>query len=286
MNNLFTIRHAIYLCFLLLTLLAGCAHIRKDGPPKFYVDERKIADAVPKLEPRAKFGNMKTYVVFGKRYQVLQSFKHYEEVGIASWYGTKFHARRTSSGERYNMLAMTAAHKTLPLPTYVEVTNLANHRRVIVKVNDRGPFAPKRIIDLSYVAAKKLGMLGKGTAFVRIRAIDTNSFRRPILFARNRNIKPLLPPFRKRCSTYHAINNVKSTWARPIYLQVGAFRERANAEKLKKQLTVLLLGTSVKIFSRESLYRVQLGPFQNKAVADKITERLRRLGMKANKTYL
>ena len=141
-----------YYYFLLLFLclfLTSCAHVKKDGPPHFYVDERKIPNATPKAEPLSKYGNKQTYYVFGKCYHVMKSHHYYEEKGIASWYGTKFHARRTSSGERYNMLAMTAAHRSLPLPTYVEVTNLANHRKIIVKVNDRGPLLP--IVLLIYL---------------------------------------------------------------------------------------------------------------------------------------
>lgn len=167
------------LCYFTL-LLTSCSYFRKpvDGPPNFYVDETRIPNAVPKPEARAKYGNYPSYVVFGKRYYTLKSSKHYSAVGTASWYGTLFHERRTSSGERYNMLAMTAAHRTLPLPTYVEVTNLRNHRRIIVKVNDRGPFHSNRLIDLSYVAAKKLGMIGHGTTLVRVTAIDPNSYHR------------------------------------------------------------------------------------------------------------
>src|SRR5687768_13696573 len=151
----------LFFLLTLMGLLSGCSHTsKKDGPPNFYVDETKIPNAVPKPEPLAKYGNYKSYVVFGKRYYTLPTSKHYDAVGIACWYGMQFHARKTSSGERYNILGMTTEHKTLPLHTYVEVINLKNHRRIIVKVNDRGPFAPHRIIDLSYVAAKKLGMLG------------------------------------------------------------------------------------------------------------------------------
>jgi rare lipoprotein A len=156
-----------------MVLLSSCSHMgRRDGPPNFYVDETKIPNAVPKPECPSKYGNMRVYRVNGKNYYPLRSSKHFSQVGVASWYGTQFHAQRTSSGERYNMLAMTAAHKTLPLPTYVQVTNLKNRRTIIVKVNDRGPFKSNRIIDLSYVAAKKLGMLGRGTATVRVTAID------------------------------------------------------------------------------------------------------------------
>jgi len=181
-----------------MILLSSCSHMsRQDGPPNFYVDETKIPNAVPKVEARAKYGNMPSYVVFGRRYYTMSSSKHYEAIGTASWYGTKFHSHRTSSGERYNMLAMTAAHKTLPLPTYVEVTNLKNNRKIIVKVNDRGPFESNRLIDLSYVAAKKLGMLGHGTARVKVAAID------PLVYARN-HAKPSwhFPQFHTSSTTY------------------------------------------------------------------------------------
>lgn len=172
---------AFFTALVILTmLLSSCSSQikRVDGPPHFYVDETKIPNARPKPEKLAKIGNKPSYIVFGKRYHVMRSSKYYSAVGTASWYGTMFHKRKTSSGEPYNMLAMTAAHKSLPLPTYVEVTNLKNHRKVIVKVNDRGPFHSNRLIDLSYVAAKKLGMLGKGTALVKVKAIDPYAFGR------------------------------------------------------------------------------------------------------------
>jgi rare lipoprotein A len=170
---------------------------RKDGPPPFPVDETKIPNAVPHKEKLSRIGN-KPYVVKGKPYYVMKSSKNFVEVGIASWYGTMFHDQRTSNGEKYDMLAMTAAHKHLPLPTYVQVTNLENHRKIIVKVNDRGPFKPNRIIDLSYVAAKKLHMTGKGTALVEVRAIDTNPAHR------SRNLKPRpIFHYEKKIKTKH-----------------------------------------------------------------------------------
>jgi rare lipoprotein A len=169
-----------YFLLLAMVFLSSCSHVRRgDGPPNFYVDETKIPNAVPKVEPLAKYGNMRSYRVAGRRYYTMNSSKHYEAIGTASWYGTMFHAHRTSSGERYNMLSMTAAHKSLPLPTYVEVTNLKNKRKIIVKVNDRGPFKSNRLIDLSYVAAKKLGMLGRGTTTVKIKAIDPTTYGKP-----------------------------------------------------------------------------------------------------------
>ena len=154
-------------------MLTACGSFSsRDSAPDRYIDHTRVKNAVPIVESKSKYGNPKSYEVQGKRYHVLKSASNFTERGIASWYGTKFHGRRTSSGEPYDMYAMTAAHKTLPIPIFVEVTNLDNHRKIIVRVNDRGPFAEGRIIDLSYVAAKKLGIDTKGTGRVVIRAID------------------------------------------------------------------------------------------------------------------
>src|SRR5688572_28380842 len=147
------LRHILNFVLIAILLSLGACSTKNDGPPSYYVDESKIPNAVPKAEGLSKYGNKygnkNSYRVFGKTYHVMSSSANYEEQGIASWYGKKFHAQPTSSGERYNMLAMTAAHKTLPLPTYVQVTNLRNGRKIIVKVNDRGPFESNRLIDLS-----------------------------------------------------------------------------------------------------------------------------------------
>lgn len=161
----------LFIVLCMVSLLNGCSTI-KDGPPPYDVDVSNIPNAQPKVEKLSKYGNMPVYRVNGKNYYVMNNSKHYQAEGVASWYGTKFHKRNTSSGEKYDMLAMTAAHRTLPLPTYLEVTNKANGRTVIVKVNDRGPFADNRLLDLSYAAAKKLGMIGHGTANVSVKAID------------------------------------------------------------------------------------------------------------------
>ena len=297
---------------LFVMLLSSCGHVaHKDGPPNFYVDETKIPNAVPKPEPLAKYGNMSSYRVFGKRYYTLKSSKNYEAVGVASWYGTLFHARRTSSGEPYNMLAMTAAHKTLPLPTYVEVTNLKNQRKIIVKVNDRGPFESNRLIDLSYVAAKKLGMLGHGTTKVKIKAIDpyTYDLQQPsfdpllsfdLANAKSNTRKTYASrKVHQTANTQLAKNtddafteaskpswqNIKSN--HPMYLQVGAFRNKSHAERLKQRL-IAMFQTPVKISNPSAngkLYRVKIGPIKDVAMADKITNRLKGLGIKPNKTY-
>lgn len=133
-----------------------------------------IVDATPQPEPKSRYGNHSPYEVFGQRYHVMDSSEGYQEQGLASWYGPKFHGRRTSSWEPYNMFEMTAAHKSLPLPTYVKVRNLDNNREIVVKVNDRGPFKDGRIIDLSYAAAYKLGAVEKGIVPVEVIAIPAH----------------------------------------------------------------------------------------------------------------
>lgn len=143
-----------------------------DGPPEIDPEVSHIPNALPKLEPLSKYGNPTVYSALGNKYKVMKTADGYEAEGTASWYGKKFHGLRTSSGEKYDMFAMTAAHKSLPLPTYATVKNLANGREVIVKINDRGPFVHNRIIDLSYAAAKKLGIHNAGTGKVRVTAID------------------------------------------------------------------------------------------------------------------
>ena len=260
-----------YTKFLLLSLfclLTACTHThKKDGPPNFYVDISKIPNATPKAEKKSKYGNMASYVARGKRYYTLKSSKHFEEVGIASWYGTLFHKRRTSSGEPYNMLGMTAAHRSLPLPTYVEVTNLKNNRKIIVKVNDRGPFASNRIIDLSYVAAKKLGMAGRGTAPVKIKAINPTAEQRALIVAKQ---KPR-----------QTNRNLYSTDNQYVYLRVNAYSNSTRAARLHHRIRSLL-AERVSISPPERTtagYQIKVGPIHNKATAVKIRQQLLRLGI-------
>jgi rare lipoprotein A len=264
------------LSLFLLAFLSGCSstHVKKkDGPPNYHVDETKVPNAVPKIEPLSKRGNMESYQVFGKRYYTMKSSKNYDEVGIASWYGTQFHDRLTSNGERYDLAAMTAAHKTLPLPTYVEVTNLKNNRKIIVKVNDRGPFAESRIIDLSYVAAKKLDMLGHGTAHVRVRAIDPRTHNQSIMLAE------------RSPGSSHSKSSKSNNGQ--VYLQVGAFSNKASAERLKQSLSTSLK-TPVHIASpsdKSRFYRVRVGPIKDMATANRITHKLKGMGIDSNKLY-
>ncbi|MGH8247043.1 MAG: septal ring lytic transglycosylase RlpA family protein, partial [Gammaproteobacteria bacterium] len=220
--------------------LQGCAiDIERDGgPPSSSVDVASVPDAVPRAEPRSQYGNPESYVVNGKRYHVLRDGSGYAERGIASWYGEKFHGRRTSSGETYDMYGMTAAHKSLPLPSYVEVINLRNGKRIIVRVNDRGPFHENRIIDLTYTAAAKLDILGAGTGLVEVRALDPATYRTQGSAVTVSREEGRLPVF---------------------YIQVGAFFDRINAENLRRRLGVLgnlLVNISETVVSGRTLYRV------------------------------
>ena len=234
----------------------------RDGGPAQDIDVSGISDAVPRVEPRSRYGNPPSYVVNGKRYHVLKSSHGYVERGIASWYGTKFHGRRTSSGEPYDMYAMTAAHKTLPLPAYARVTNLRNHRSAVVKINDRGPFHENRVIDLSYAAAKKLGIAGVGTGLVEVAVIEPGQSRAPDSgFAQTPRLPAQEPD---------------------LYLQVGAFTSESNAQRLSRRLQEMQL-TAVSVTpayrEKQRIYRVRIGPVESVEQADHLSEVLVQRGM-------
>ena len=226
------------------------------------MDPDRIKDAVPRKDPVTRAGNKSPYTVLGKTYRVLPSAKGYRAKGVASWYGTKFHGRQTANGERYDVYAMTAAHTTLPIPTYVRVTNLDNGRQAVVRVNDRGPFAHGRIIDLSYAAATKLGFAHRGTARVEVEAIDMDNG--PLLAAAPRRPEP--PP--KPVATPTPI-------AGSHYVQVGAFQNQSAANDLQRRLlpvasrwaaTVLVQPTA----ATPVLYRVLVGPASDRAAAEQL----------------
>lgn len=244
---------------LVALLLAGCSTTAYRTPPLPTLpppgDIEAIPEPIPKAEPRSARGNPPFYTVLGKRYFVLETAQGYVERGVASWYGPGFHASSTSNGERYDMYAMTAAHKTLPLPAYVQVTNLRNGRSVVVRVNDRGPFKDGRIIDLSYTAASKLDMLKDGTTFVEVRALTPEQ-----------KTAPPAPP------------QADET----LYVQAGAFGTRENAARLLERLRAQGVA---KCFVREdtingrTLYRVRVGPIPNVNEFDRVLARLRALGI-------
>jgi rare lipoprotein A len=243
---------------LLSIVLASCGGLGvKDSAPVRVVDFDAIPDAVPQIEPLSKYGNGPVYRVNGDNYRVLANANGYSERGVASWYGTKFHGQRTSSGETYDMYAMTAAHKTLPLPTYARVTNLQNGRSVVVKINDRGPFHDDRLIDLSYVAALKLDIAGNGTGLVEISVIDPRAGQPAV---ERRPVPAALPP--------------------QLYVQLGAFAQPENARRIADQLSDH--GFAPRIMPAQLggdlLHRVRIGPLPSVEQADELMRRLLRLG--------
>jgi rare lipoprotein A len=217
-------------------------------------DAAAIPDAVPRREPRSPFGNPVFYQVLGARYYVLADSQGYRERGVASWYGPGFHQGRTSSGETYDMNKMTAAHKTLPLPCFAQVTNLKNGKSVVVRINDRGPFVANRLIDLSYAAASKLDMLREGTTLVEVRTLEAPDTPAPA------------PVVAKG----------------DLYIAAGAFTEERNAERMLANLRSAGIGPAfmreVQVGGRQ-LYRVRVGPVPDVAEFDRLVGELRGAGV-------
>lgn len=230
-------------------LLSGCGSllVNQDGAPDRQLDWNSIPDPTPRVEPLSKTGNPPSYVVNGQRYHVTLHTADFTESGLASWYGTKFHGKLTSSGEKYDMYKMTAAHKSLPLPSYVSVKNRENNKEVIVRVNDRGPFVDGRIIDLSYAAAQKLEIVKNGTAKV--------------------DIKILASPGLSDSQNVSAIQEVKlSGNGRKYFVQLGAFSEIGNAEKFRLKLASHSIEpTQIRSYSIDDgeLHKVQVGPISS-----------------------
>jgi rare lipoprotein A len=293
---------ALPFCAVVAAGVAGCfsAPPRPQIPtpepaPETAPPTTSVPDAVPRIEPRSRNGNPPFYDVFGKRYFVLSSSVGYVERGVASWYGPGFHKVRTSIGEPYDMYGMTAAHKTLPLPAYVRVTNLQNGLSVVVRVNDRGPFVGNRIIDLSYTAASKLGMLRNGTAIVEVRSLDAP----PALNAATTNapatlnaaapvdapvtaagFAPAAAP--QADSSSGTVSLVAVPAPGSLFIQAGAFSDPKNAERLVEKLRG---GAYGKVFVRDNeiagrrMYRVRIGPVPDVAEFDRIVAALERAGV-------
>ena len=281
--------------FLLGFLIVAACHAsgtRSDGPPSS--GSSRIpdlpGDAVPRPEPRSKYGNGPVYEVFGKRYTVMQSGRGYRERGVASWYGKKFHGNLTSNRETYDMYKMTAAHKTLPLPSYVRVRNLRNDKSIVVRVNDRGPFVHNRIIDLSYSAALKLDMIRDGTSLVEVTAIDVDA---PGGDRPTRQVTPPAPepapapaPALRSYPTVVASSpetpqSSPTTMDHRIFVQVGAFGDRANAERRAGLLASA--GIEASIYedraSDPPLQRVRIGPVDDVIQYDVLVEELENIGI-------
>ena len=268
------------ICCLMLAVLIGCApqpvtppepplttgnegryEHNKDFGPDADVDLSHIPDAVPRREARTIAGNKNPYTVLGKTYHLIKDETSYKERGIASWYGKKFNGYRTSNGEVYDMYAMTAAHKTLPIPSYVRVTNLQNGKTVVVRINDRGPFHHGRIIDLSYAAAQRIGIHKMGTGRVEVEIVLPNDAAPAPRVAQQPagHIEAALPP--------------------GTYLQVGAFGNNKAAQEfansLRAQLTIpVILFSST---TPKEIHRVRLGPFKDAASLQAARDQLARL---------
>lgn len=279
---------------LLVGLLASCADSGRvtpddevDGPP---VEPGRIPteDAVPKVEPKSRYGNPASYVVLGKRYYTRPTSRGFVERGIASWYGSKFHGRRTSSGETYDMYAMTAAHKEVPLPTYARVTHLGTGKSIVVKINDRGPFHANRVIDLSYGAASRLGILKAGTAPVEVRAIDprvplqsqTSRTREDLVSSPSRAGAPAARSPRTAPAPNGSALGVPGRQV-AMYLQLGAFASAENARRLAQRANGVNAITQVSPAQAQgvTLYRVRVGPFSSAAEVDAMANRLSQIGV-------
>jgi len=239
-------------------IITSCSQVRDSAPANYTKQWHEIPDAVPVSVQPSKYGNPDSYEVYGKTYRVLDTAVGFEQKGIASWYGNKFHGRRTSSGEEYDMYAMTAAHKTLPIPAYVAVKNLDNGREAIVKVNDRGPFHEGRIIDLSYAAATKLGVAQSGTANVTIRVISSQDDE----------------------DEHHSRTFVESPVSEggKLYVQVAAFSSEENALQYLGKLQgegFSDVRLHIESAAGKTVYRVRIGPLSSDNVAHEVLSQLK-----------
>ncbi|MDE3738214.1 septal ring lytic transglycosylase RlpA family protein [Pseudomonas resinovorans] len=278
----------------------------KDGAPWWEVDVSRIPDAVP----MPHYGSFKAnpYTVLGKTYYPMSDARRYQAVGTASWYGTKFHGQATANGEAYDLYGMTAAHKTLPLPSYVRVTNLDNGRTVILRVNDRGPFYSDRIIDLSFAAAKKLGYAESGTARVKVEGIDPHEWWAaqgrpvPMVLAQPKMVAQPQPQAKPQSAVQVASAPIEqytpppqqhaaavlpvqidakkndSLAASGLYLQVGAFANPDAAELLKAKLSGTVSAPvfiSSVVRNQQILHRVRLGPIGTQGEAQQLQDSLR-----------
>ena len=236
---------------------------RRDSVPPL-IDVSKLHEPVPKLEPLSRYGNNSPYTVNGQTYRVLSTARGYDERGIASYYGNKFHGYKTSNLDTYDMYAFSAASTTLPLPSYARVTNLVNGKSVIVRINDRGPFHDNRLIDLSYAAAVKIGIWPKGTGLVEVRGIDP--------------AHPGTELPAKELPTAVAVTSGHPQ----IYLQVGAFADAANAGRLAQRLRQARLGTVEvvdSVVNGRQLHRVRVGPLASVELADQVSRQIENMGL-------
>lgn len=276
------------------TLKRGGGFYQDDGPGDSVPDNLDaIPDAQPRAEPLHRFAN-RPYSVLGRDYVPYRELKPYKTRGIGSWYGRKFHGQKTSIGEVYDMFAMTAAHPTLPIPSYVRVTNLANGKSVVVRVNDRGPFLHDRVIDLSYAAAWKLGYIGSGSAQVEVESVLPGEDPPPSPpFAKGEvGTAAAIPPFEKGGSGGISPDPIAEIVAaapaeqpplpsvqelRGTFLQLGAFGSLDNAESFRARILRQLdwLTETIHVNAKDGMYRLHLGPYRDAQEAGRVAERIR-----------
>ena len=262
-------------------------YLSGDGPgADVPADLDATADAQPRAEPLHRYAN-RPYVALGQTYTPLTAPGSYKERGIASWYGKKFHGQRTSSGETYNMYAMSAAHPTLPIPSYARVTNLGNNKSVVVRINDRGPFLHDRIIDLSYTAAHKLGIIGNGSAEVEVESLVSDAASAAPIALDPVKSEPLPPEQAADAApapvAAPAATSTQAASAGNAYLQLGAFKSQQSAESFLARMRAELptSGKEVVLYQKGDLVRVHLGPYSSVEEAKAIAEKLQgQLGFK------
>ena len=256
------------------------AYYSDDGPPESIpVDIASIPDAVPRDEPYHRYAN-RPYTVFGRTYAPAVNDDPVRERGLASWYGRKFHGQKTSSGEVYDMFAMTAAHKTLPIPSYARVTSLKSGQSMVVRVNDRGPFHEGRVIDLSYAAAAKLGIAGPGSGPVEVERVFARDAAR-LAAAPPAPAAPVPAPLAStplpQPRAAEIATPVVAAGPSGLYLQLGAFSSAENAESFRDHLARSLpwLNEPIEVAASGNLHRVRLGPYRNREEAQAIADRIR-----------
>ncbi|MDD3884336.1 MAG: septal ring lytic transglycosylase RlpA family protein [Gallionella sp.] len=263
-----------------VTAPGGGGYLAGDGPgADIPPNLEQIPDAVPQAEPLHRYAN-RPYVALGKTYTPIAIAGRYKERGIASWYGKKFHGQRTSSGEVYDMYGMTAAHPILPIPSYARVTNLATGKSVVVRVNDRGPFLHDRIMDLSYTAAHKLGVIGNGSGRVEVESLAPGAVIQVAEKAETPQVREL-PKVEPSESAPAPVPQVVA--GGKVYLQLGAFKSREAAESFMAKMNAELgnVGQTFSLYARGGLTRVHLGPFADQQSARLSAEDLQgRLGFK------
>ncbi|HSH07966.1 MAG TPA: septal ring lytic transglycosylase RlpA family protein [Burkholderiales bacterium] len=256
------------------TAKGGGGYYQDDGPgDSIPVNLAEVPDAVPRSEPLHRFAN-RPYEVFSRQYVPFTELRPFEQRGVASWYGRKFHGQKTSSGEPYDMYAMTAAHPTLPIPSYAQVTNLQNGRSVVVRINDRGPFLRDRVIDLSYAGAWKLGYVDAGHARVDVRAIVPGESRVIAV------VQPSAGALPSNGSGVAPVSAPAAVASGGLYLQLGAFSAQASAESMRERLQRQLHWVSerIEILTSGALHKLQLGPYRSRddaiGIADRIAQEL------------